>query len=54
MSTLVFRRLDLFLNMLSGESGVMIQELATNEELLAMIKTGSSYEDLLQWINENY
>lgn len=54
MSTLVFRRLDLFLNALSGESSVMVQELASNEELLAMIKSGSSYEELLNWIKENY
>lgn len=54
MSQLVMINLGLTLNMLSSESSVMIQELAGNEELLAMIKKGSSYEDLLQYINENY
>lgn len=54
MSQLVMVNLGLTLNMLSSESSVMIQELAGNEELLAMIKSGSSYEDLLQYINENY
>lgn len=54
MSQLVLVNLNTTLLMLSGESGIMVQELASNEELLAMIKTGSSYEDLLNWLNENY
>lgn len=54
MNQLLMINLDITLNMLSGESCVMIQELASDKELLAMIKAGSSYEDLLQYINENY
>jgi hypothetical protein len=40
--------------MLSGESGVMVEELADNKELLALIKQGKIYSELLEWINENY
>lgn len=40
--------------MLSGESTVMVQELAENPDLIALIKADTDYEELLDYINENY
>lgn len=51
---LVMINLRTTLQMLSGESTVMVQELAENSDLIALIKQGKSYDELLEWINENY
>jgi hypothetical protein len=42
------------LAMLSGESTVMVEELADNFDLIALIKQGKTYDELLEWVNENY
>jgi hypothetical protein len=39
---------------LSGESTVMVQELAENPDLIALIKQGKTYDELLEWVLENY
>jgi hypothetical protein len=46
--------LTTMLVMLSSDSTVMVQELAENTELLALIKADTDYEELLEWVNENY
>lgn len=51
---LVMINLSITLSMLSGESTVMVEELAENTELIALIKQGKTYEELLEWVNENY
>lgn len=46
--------LDNILRMLSAHSTVMVQELASNSDLIALIKKGKGYEELLEWVNASY
>lgn len=42
------------LMMLSGESTVDFYELASDPTLIQMIRTSSSYEELLDYVNESW
>ena len=42
------------LSMLSGESFVPVELLLENEELVEMIRQDKSYEECLNFINENF
>jgi hypothetical protein len=39
---------------LSAESTVDVWLLAENEELAELYKSGATYEQMLEWVNENY
>jgi len=40
--------------MLSGESTVDINLLAESQELFDLIKKNTPYNELLEWVNENF
>jgi hypothetical protein len=42
------------LAILSNESTVMLEILADDADLIALIKQGKTYDELLEWVNENY
>lgn len=40
--------------MVSGASTVPVEMLLENDEFLEQISSGMEYEQLLDWVNENY
>ena len=47
-------KLNHILSMLSGESQIDVFLLAEDEALVEMIMSGTDYEELLDYLNDNY
>lgn len=39
---------------LSADTTVMVSQLLEDEELVALVKAGTAYAELLDFVNENY